>query len=245
MCLEIHNPNESCPRKQVVAFSGGKDSTAMVLRMAELGEDFDVIFTPTMDEPLGVYEFIGDIEARLGKKIICPKAPTLMGLIRQFKALPNWRQRWCTRLIKIVPCIEYLKAHPGTTLCVGLRADEPERIGLYGDYAAYRYPLREWNWGLFEILGYLYQANIRVPRRTNCRLCYDQGIRDWWWLWQTEPGVWALGEELEAEYGHTFRSPSRDTWPASLSELRQVFESGRKPRGLDKKPKERCKVCQM
>jgi hypothetical protein len=34
------------------AFSGGKDSTAMVLRMAELGEAFSCLFTPLVaDRP--------------------------------------------------------------------------------------------------------------------------------------------------------------------------------------------------
>ena len=34
----------------IIAFSGGKDSTAMVLRLSELGEDFKLLFTPTGDE---------------------------------------------------------------------------------------------------------------------------------------------------------------------------------------------------
>lgn len=36
---------------QVVAFSGGKDSTAMALRMAELGEDFSLLVADGSETP--------------------------------------------------------------------------------------------------------------------------------------------------------------------------------------------------
>lgn len=36
--------------RQVVAFSGGKDSTALALRLHELGEAFSLLFTPTGNE---------------------------------------------------------------------------------------------------------------------------------------------------------------------------------------------------
>lgn len=36
--------------KSVVAFSGGKDSTCMAVMLAEEGEDFELLFTPTGDE---------------------------------------------------------------------------------------------------------------------------------------------------------------------------------------------------
>ena len=124
--------------KLVVAASGGADSTAMALEMAERGEFFDLLFTRTGNELPGVLEHLHKLAEHTGARLYEPPAPTLMELIREFKALPNWRQRWCTRLIKIVPCIAWLKAHPGRTLCVGLRADEPERQGLYGEQAAYR-----------------------------------------------------------------------------------------------------------
>ena len=128
----------------IVAFSGGKDSTAMALKLAEEGFEFSLLFTPTGNELPELYAHINEVVRRVNMPLIIPKGPSLDTLIREFKALPNWRQRWCTRIIKIVPCIAYLKAHPGSTLAVGLRADEETRIGLYGDFAQYRYPLVEW-----------------------------------------------------------------------------------------------------
>lgn len=131
--------------KTYAAFSGGKDSTGMVFKMQEQGEEFDLLFTPTGDELPELLAHLQLISDRLGKEIIVPKGPSLDQLIREFQALPNHRQRWCTRMIKIVPCIAFLKSQPGSTLCVGLRADEETRVGLYGDFAKYRYPLRELN----------------------------------------------------------------------------------------------------
>ena len=127
----------------LLGFSGGKDSTACGEILASEGEPFELLFTPTGNELPEVAAHIQAMSERWGAPVIIPKGPQLIPLIRHFGALPNWRQRWCTRMIKIQPCIAYLVANPGATLCVGLRADEEDRQGLYGDFATYRYPLRE------------------------------------------------------------------------------------------------------
>jgi hypothetical protein len=240
--------------KVIVPFSGGKDSTATVLRMHELGERVDeLLFTPTGDEPEDCIEHINKIVAMVGKPLVTPENKPLSFWIDFFNALPNWRQRWCTRLIKIEPCIRYLEANPGSTLCVGLRADEEERGGLYGPYATYRYPLREWGWGIKEVYGYLASRSIVVPKRTDCKRCYGQRIGEWWRMWKYSPADYASAEADEKKTGFTFRSAGRDTWPAPLSELRAQFESGRLPRGMklnvidteeDDTPRA-CRVCSL
>lgn len=214
-----------------VAFSGGKDSTALVMRLRELGEPFECIFTPTGNELPELLDHITTVESNLGLTIHRPPAPTLFELIDGYNALPNWRQRWCTRQIKIEPCIAFLKGRPGSTLSVGLRADEEARIGLYGDWATYRYPLREWGWGIEEVWAYLKEKGVTVPARTDCALCYGQRLSEWFRLWRDHPDEYAKGEELEAKAGHTFRSPGRDKWPAALSDLRARFEAGYIPKG--------------
>lgn len=232
-----------------VAFSGGKDSTAMALLMAEAGEDFVLLFTPAGNEPPELFAHIRDIAERVGKPLIQPENRPLDFWIHHHQALPSWRMRWCTRSIKIEPCIVWLKQHPGTTLCVGLRADEEERRGLYGDYAEYRYPLRELDWGEADVLRYLADRGVTVPKRTNCMLCYDQQLGEWWELWKERPEEWAKGEAYEAQMGHTFRSPGRDTWPERLVDLRQRFEASEVPRGVDlnyglfEDAPVRCRVC--
>lgn len=233
--------------KNVLAFSGGKDSTACAIRLAELGEDFDLLFTPTGNELADLNAHIEWVAKKIDRRLVKPPNRSLAFWIEEFGALPNFRQRWCTRLIKIAPCIEYLKLHPGTTLMVGLRVDEPEREGLYGDYATYRYPLREWRWGITEVLAYLDQRGVVVPPRTDCAVCYGQRIGEWYNLWKDKPDEWAKGERWEKETGHTFRSAQRDTWPAAMKDMRQEFEAGRQPRGLRVLNNEQkaCRVCSM
>jgi len=230
---------------QIVAFSGGKDSTAMVLRMHELGEKFCCLFTRTGNELPEVYEHIHNVIARTGADIVYPDAPDLDFLIRQLRMIPNHRARWCTRMIKIRPCIEYLKAHPGSTLCIGLRADEEGRSGLEGSHCEYRYPLKEWGWGLEDVVDYCEAMGANVPRRTDCALCFDQRLIEWWHLWKEQPQMWTRGEQYEEMIGHTFRSDARDTWPASLKGLRERFEAGDKPTRSKLPTEGRCRVCTM
>lgn len=230
--------------KQYVAFSGGKDSTALALRLAELGEDFSCLFTPTGDELPELAAHIAMVIERIDRPLICPSNHSLKFWIDFHGALPNFRMRWCTRQIKIEPCIAYLKTRPGSTLIVGLRADEDSRVGLYGDYATYRYPLREWGWSVAEVYAYLDRQGVTVPRRTDCALCYGQRLIEWWELWKRYPNRFDQGVRLEAKYGHTFRSAQRDSWPAGLADLRTRFEAGDVPR--DTRPEHgACRVCSL
>jgi hypothetical protein len=153
--------------------------------------------------------------------------------------------RWCTRQIKIEPCIAWLVQHPGTTLAVGLRADEESRLGLYGDYATYRYPLREWGWTLADVRAYLEAQQVCVPARTDCAMCYGQRLSEWYRLWVYYPERYAKAEAYELQFGHTFRSAQRDAWPAGLRELRERFERGDMPRGAGEDPTSVCRVCSL
>lgn len=240
---------------QFVAFSGGKDSTALMYGMRERGEDFEAIFTPTGNELPQLLAHVDGIAFDLGVTVHRPPNPSLTDLIGKYNALPNWRQRWCTRQIKIEPCIEFLKERPGSVLCLGLRADEEERQGLYGEWATYRYPLREWGWDIVAVWSYLRERGITVPKRTDCALCYGQRLSEWYALWREHPAEFARGEELEAQTGHTFRSPGRDSWPAGLGELRARFEAGYLPQGVELQgnlfaedcevPETACRVCSL
>ena len=138
------------------------------------------------------------------------------------------------------------KAHPGSVLAVGLRADEDARVGLYGEHATYRYPLREWGWNERDVLKYVAAQGVTVPPRTDCAVCPYQRLADWYWLWRNWPSFWAQGVGWEKQTGHTFRSAQRDTWPAPMVELASEFASGRKIRGYDTESGEApCRVCRL
>lgn len=242
--------DQTARERHIVALSGGKDSTAMALRLAEVEpREYEYICTPTGNElPAMVNHWI-----RLGQLLDKPLKPvgnghSLASLIKDQNCLPNHRMRWCTRILKIEPFQQYVFTQSPCTTYVGLRADEGGRDGVdHGEFLGVtnRYPLREWGWGLREVQQYLIERGVEIPRRTDCGLCFFQRIYEWYVLWRDEPEQWATGEECEAMVGHTFRSPGRDTWPLSMKDLAAAFASGRIPKertGMDDR-KTMCSTC--
>jgi len=237
--------------ENIIAFSGGKDSTALALRWAELGNSARLLYTPTDRELPEFFSHVEYAAKQTGFELICIKAKkSLDELIRQWNALPNPRQRWCTRMLKIQPCIDWLKMNPGHRLLVGLRADEEERKGLYSDQIETVFPLREWCWGIDEVLNFLDLHGVSIPERTDCDICFFQRLPEWYRLWREFPDRFNEGVAYEDLTGHTFRSPSRDTWPADLRSLGEEFARGHKPRGADKQGElfsglSKCRVCSL
>jgi hypothetical protein len=193
---------------------------------------------------------------RVGELLGSPIQPvtagvSLDGLIRRQNALPNWRQRWCTRILKIEPFAAYLATQAPAICYVGLRADEPLREG--GDYRAVphvyqRYPMREWGWNLSDVHSYLEHRGVIIPKRTDCRKCFFQRLIEWYELWRDDKDGWYEACGHEHVTGYTFRSPERDTWPAALIELGWLFEQGKIPpdtRKRDKVAALQCRVCRL
>lgn len=235
--------------KHVVGLSGGKDSTCLALALAQREpRDYEYICTPTGNELPELFEHLARLEGLLGRPIKRLGAGmNLYQLIERENMVPNFRARFCTRVLKIEPTIEYMAAlPPGSVLYVGLRADEPLREGIYGDDVTSDFPLRRWGWGLREVRDYLDRRGVPIPRRTDCAACYHQRIVEWRNLWRDHSGLFYEAAAIEERRGHTFRSPGRDTWPVSLHKLGEAFASGRKIRG--DKPNadaEICRVCQF
>lgn len=242
--------------KHFVFLSGGKDSTALALRLKELHPetDYRYIYTPTGDElpeMVAHWDYLGFV---LGRPIeYIKREGGLKKLIDDNNALPSFRLRFCTRELKIMQAKAFFirESRDARIISyVGLRADEEEREGgIFGDIVEQTYPLREWGWGIDEVVGYLKEQGVTIPKRTDCARCPFQRIQDWYLLWKIHPDLYQDAELQESQFGHTFRSPHRDTWPAPLSELRQEFENGRKIRGmkLDTIDDEggACRVCRL
>lgn len=240
-------------RRQIVCFSGGNDSTAMIIAMRDRGERIDgLLVTPTGNELPAVWQHWNMIADMVSAPVIVPPGPTLAQAIESQNALPNFRMRWCTRLIKIVPAIAFAMANSDAILCVGLRADEEEREGIISRSVDTRFPLREYGMTLADVRGLLECRGIVVPPRTDCAVCFWQRLAEWYELWCDHPDKWAEGERWEERTGHTFRSPGRDTWPVAMKDLRARFEAGDKPeRSLKMLAKSRevegetCRMCSM
>jgi len=234
----------SAPR-HVVGLSGGKDSTALALRLAEIEpRDYEYICNETGDELPEIHAHWEMLERRLGKPLKKVRAHTdLNGLIEEMNMLPNFRARWCTRILKIEPTIEYFASLPeGSVLYVGLRADEEARLGLFGEDIVTRFPMREWGWKECDVWSYLDGLGVTIPKRTDCARCYDQRIGEWRDLWLKHPDIYEDAARQERETGFTFRSDQRDTWHASLDFLAMEFAAGRK---LKERKADRCRVCSL
>lgn len=234
--------------RHIVGLSGGKDSTALALRLQEVepNTDWEYLITPTGDELPTMVAHWSNLEGILGKPLIrvTNHNITLNGLIQIQKALPNFRQRWCTRILKIEPTIAWCVKNAPVLMHVGLRADEDEREGIYGDLVQSRFPFREWGWGVVEVWEYLKQRGIEIPKRTDCARCYHQRISEWRDLWRDYPFTYWEAAAQETKLGHTFRSPGRDTWPSDLEGLAKEFSNGRKIRG-DGGQGHMCRVCSL
>lgn len=223
----------------------------MALRLAVVEpRDYVYVCTPTGDEPDALFAHWRSLGALLGQPIVpIMHRAGLNGLIREQNALPNWRQRWCTRMLKIEPFAAYLMQNTPAISYVGLRADEEEREG--GDYrdvpnVTMDFPLRRWNWGLQDVLDYLEFRKVQIPKRTDCKKCFYQRLIEWWELWRDDPASWAEAEADETATGHTYRSPGRDTQPTALKDLRAKFETGWAPKDTrDNVNAMKCRVCRL
>jgi 3'-phosphoadenosine 5'-phosphosulfate sulfotransferase (PAPS reductase)/FAD synthetase len=237
----------------VVPLSGGKDSTATALWLRDNEpREYIYVCTPTGNELPDWYEHMKALAIMLGQQIVPVVGGTLKGIIEQEEMIPNFRARFCTRMLKLGPFAAWLMTRTPATIYVGLRADEEEREG--GDYhrvpdVTVRFPLREIGWGEADVLADLEQRGVRIPERTDCAWCFFQTLGEWWTLWKEHPIIYREAEDIETERGHTFRSPQRDSWPAPLRDLRAEFERGRVPprtkRQHDLFRGMQCRVCRL
>lgn len=246
--------------KHIVALSGGKDSTAMALRLAEVEpRDYTYVCTPTGNEAPAMFAHWRKLGGILGKPILPIMAGSLKGLVEAQRALPNHKHRWCTRILKLEPYYSWLAEQKPCVSYVGLRADEESRPGMTfpdAEGVQMRFPMREWGWRLEDVKSYLDEKGVSIPERTDCQWCFWQKLGEWYELWRDDPQSYTEAERVEewvsSERGETYtwRNPSRDTWPASLRELRARFEAGERPeRSLKMMDKHRlvgaCRVCTL
>lgn len=243
---------------QVIALSGGHDSTALALLLNERESGpYAYVCTPTGDELPEMFTHWRDLGERLGSRLIPVMGGTLKGIIASEGMLPNFRARFCTRKLKIIPFIEWMRGQlsEGPIIAhVGLRADEPLRVGgVYGQIEGVeqRFPLREWNMGEDEVQETLRRFDVTVPNRTDCARCYHQRIGEWWELWRDHRDIFEDAIADEQRLGATYRTPGRDSWPTALSDMATRFESGERPTiSLDRMNRERmasgtCRVCSL
>lgn len=199
----------------VASFSGGKDSTAMVLHMIELGEQLDEVITcDTGMEFPAMYEHIEKVRQVIeaaGIKYTTLKAdksfeyylldqPPTEKRDRIGLGWPGPYIRWCTKFLKTKLIHDYLPE--GAIQCVGLALDEQARREREHNKNQ-RHPLAEWGWTEADALayckarGYDWGGLYDKFKRVSCWCCPLQPVSHLRILWRDYPELWARLEEYD------------------------------------------------
>lgn len=193
----------------VASLSGGKDSTAMVLRLVEEKYPLDmVLFCDTGLEFPEMYRHLEKLEAFLTVPLVRLRAeksfeyyfleympkrrnPALAGVKGFSWAGP--RNRWCTGMMKINVINRYLKELQEkyeVIQYIGIAADEPKRI------REHRYPLVEWGMTEKDCLEYCYargydwEGLYEIFGRVSCWCCPLQPLQELRILRKRFPELW-------------------------------------------------------
>lgn len=192
--------------KHVLGLSGGKDSAALAVYMAqnhpEVAKDIEYFFTDTGKELPEVYEFLGRLEGLLGKPILRlnPDRDFDYWLEKQFNHfLPSPQTRWCTRQLKLRPFEQWVKPmlESGTKVYsyVAIRADEEFRNAYNSKHEnlIIKLPFKEEGVDkagvheLLEISGLGMPAYYEWRSRSGCTFCFYQQKIEWVGLFERFP----------------------------------------------------------
>lgn len=216
-------------KRHILNLSGGKDSTALAIHMREKIPDMEYVFCDTGEELRETYEYLDQVEAYLGKKIV--RLNDRSGFKHWLKIfggfLPSPRMRWCTKMLKLKP-FEYYASDDPIVSYVGIRADE-DRIGYISrkDNIETVYPLKDDGIDYEGVLRILMDSGIGLPpymkwgrTHSGCYFCFFQQKIEWVRLLETYPDDFDKAQSFEKmsdETGKTY------TWIEGLplSELRK------------------------
>ena len=202
---------------QMVSFSGGKDSTAMLLMMLERGERVDhIVFFDTGWEFPQMLDHIAEVERHISREITrlhpaksfdywmyehrvtVARGPDKGKFRFVGSGWPSATRRWCTRE-KINSIERFWRITGKPVMCVGFAADETDRTGgpsMNRSGKEFRYPLIEWGITEADALlycigcGYRWGGLYEHFRRVSCFCCPLQRIGELRTLRREFPGLW-------------------------------------------------------
>ena len=192
--------------RHILSLSGGKDSTALAVYLRDRIKDVEYIFHDTGKELPDTIEYLSQLEAYLGKRIIRTTANTSFDkLLRVYGGmLPSNHRRWCTRMLKLKPFEEYV-GNDIVINYVGIRADE-DRIGYISHKSNIEavYPFREDGIDYDAVVRILKESGIGLPpytewgrTRSGCFFCFYQQKIEWVRLKQKYPDLYEQAKEYE------------------------------------------------
>lgn len=239
----------------VASFSGGKDSTAMVLRMIELGEQLDeVVFCDTGYEFPAMYDHIAKVrEAVESASVRFTVLKSEISFDDYFLAKPinsdavgtyhgyGWpksNMRWCTAFLKTRLIDRHLKGRE-VIQCTGLAADELKRLQRQNNLR-HRHPLVDWGWSEAMCLGYCYgkgydwydpsvgKGLYELFDRTSCWICPFGRLDAFRKLRKHYPELWEKIGRMEFDLRQSRESeglPSNAMWAYKSPTTWKQFDS--------------------
>ena len=232
-------------QKHIVSFSGGKDSTAMLLKMVELNMQIDeIIFLDTGVEFPDMYNHIKKVEEYIGKEITVlrnEKGLFEYWLLHHVKTRGKYkgqkgyswadhRARWCTAMLKVQVSNKYIKnkyKDYQVILYQGIAVDETERLDRKSGSeigSIVRYPLAEWNMTEKDALNYCYSKGFDLNglyekfKRLSCFCCPLQSLKELRVLYTDYPELWNIMKDWDSKTYRKFRSDY------SILELEEKFK---------------------
>jgi 3'-phosphoadenosine 5'-phosphosulfate sulfotransferase (PAPS reductase)/FAD synthetase len=209
--------------------SGGKDSTALALYMRDRVPEMEYVFCDTDKELTETYEYLNQVEAFLGKKIIRLNAKA--GFDHWLDVfggyLPSPQMRWCTKLLKLKPFEEFVGEEPVVSY-VGIRADE-DRLGYIStkDNIKAVFPFKEAGIDYSGVMKILQDSGIGLPpylkwgrTHSGCFFCFFQRPIEWVRLLETHPEQFEEAQKYE-KLSEDARKTFTWTQGMPLSELRK------------------------
>lgn len=212
--------------KHIVSFSGGKDSSAMLIRMIEEGMRIDdIVFINVMATPeIGaefpeMYEYIEKMEKYIHRKITV--VPSVMsfdeGFHRKYQSgkragsiygFPLTIGAWCNDRLKLRAIRQHYKSYGPHIRYIGLAADETERIARLESFC--RAPLAEWGMTESDCMEFLRERDMVNPlyqkfRRLGCWFCVKQNLDSLRVLRRDYPEYWKMLLDWDKESPRTFR----------------------------------------
>lgn len=221
----------------VACFSGGKDSTAMVLRLVEEKAPLDlVVCADTTKEFPDMYTHIARVEEMIapiplvrvsfdfdyyfGQHI--KTKGTRIGEVGY--GWPDFRVRWCTRL-KHKAIHAYLRSLPGVVVEYrGITSEERARLKKNKrDPHKMVYPLVTWQMTQRDTLAYCYEHGLdwnglyKKFFRVSCFCCPLSRISELRTLYWDYPDLWRQMQEMDKLSARKFRAN------ATLAQLEERF----------------------
>lgn len=224
--------------KHIVSWSGGKDSSAMLIRMVEENMPIDdIVFLEVMatlmlgGELPEMYEYIKKMEKYIKRKITVVRSVLDFDTVfhQQYQTgkragtiygFPYTVGVWCNDRLKQRTIRQHFKTYGEHIRYLGLAADEPKRLAKLDPFC--RAPLAEWGMTEQDCVDFLNKRDMLNPlyqkfRRLGCWFCVKQSMDSLRVLRRDYPEYWAMLLAWDKE------SPTRFRPDSTVADLERRF----------------------